>query len=180
MAFPRLLSSFKAAVPAFIRRRPIVAATVSYFGISYAARPLIHHFNTNEENANADDPRRPFRATDVLYPGRMWSRFMFSLLDRLMNVRETEESVVLNVYTFNNVRKEEVEVTVDRNTLTVKDALPGRNQFNGTINLTGKHCDILHTTANLNNNFLQVAVPKLKNQDEDEEDDLIVHHVDVE
>lgn len=39
---------------------------------------------------------------------------------------------------FRGVRKEEVEVTVDDNTLAVKDALPGRNQFNATINLTGK------------------------------------------
>ena len=51
-------------------------------------------------------------------------------------------------------------VTVDRNTLTVKDVLPGRNQFNGTINLTGKR--------------------KKKEEDEDEDEDPIVHHVDVE
>lgn len=179
MTFSRFLSSsFKAAVPTFIRRRPIVTATVSYFGISYAARPLIRYFNTTEQNANADDPLRPFRATDVFYPGRMLSRFMFSLIDRHVNVRETEESIVLRYCGLSDVKKEDVKVFVDRNILKIEDTFPGRNRFSGTLDLAKKNCDGLHTTAKFENNVLQIVIPK-KNKDEDEVD-LIVLHVIVE
>jgi len=46
--------------------------------------------------------------------------------------------------------------------------------------LKGKHCDIVNTIAKMmENNVLKIVIPKLKNKEEDE-DDLTVHHVDVE
>jgi HSP20 family molecular chaperone IbpA len=187
MAFSRFLSSsyrsFKAAVPTFIRRHPIVTTAVSYLGISYATRPLIRRFETNEENANAD-PLRPFPATDIFYPGRMLGRVMFSMIDHYINVRETDESIVLR-YRLSDVRKEDVKVFVDHNVLKIEDAFPGRNRFRGTLDLAEKNCDGVHTTAKFENDVLEVVIPKKrkKNKEEDEDEvdvDLIVLHVIVE
>ncbi|AES96028.1 hypothetical protein MtrunA17_Chr5g0412341 [Medicago truncatula] len=168
MAFSRLLSSsyhsFMSAVPAFIRHRPFATAAMSLVAISYATPRLIRYFNTNElnNNNNNDDD------DDLV----------------LWDFTETEESVILRSnLVADNVRKEEIDVCVDHGTLRIEDVLPGRNLFSVTLNLKGKHCDFVNTKAKMiENNFIEVVVPKLKNkeEDEDEDDDVIVHHVDVE
>jgi len=166
MAFSRLLSSsyhsFMSAVPTFVHRHPVATAAVSVVAISYAAPRLIRYFNTNElnnSNNNDDDD-------DLV----------------LCYFAETEESVILRSnLVADNVRKEEIDVCVDHGTLRIEDVLPGRNLFSVTLKLKGKHCDFVNTKAKMiENNFIEIVVPKLKNKEEDEDDDVIVHHVDVE
>jgi HSP20 family molecular chaperone IbpA len=175
MAFSRFLSSSYRSFKAFIRRRPIVTTAVSYFAISYAARSLIRRFNTDEQNANADDHLRPFRATDVFYPGRMLGRVMFSMIDRHVNMRETEEAVVLRYCVLSDVKKEDVKVFLDRNILKIEDTFPNRNRFSGTLDLAGKNLDGVHTTAKFENNVLEIVIPKKLKNEEDEDEDLMVH-----
>jgi len=104
-------------------------------------------------------------------------------MERVCNVRETEDSLIMRLNLFSsNFQKDEVDVTVDHNTLTVKDALPYGNRFSATLGLTGKNCDVVQTTAKImENNVLEIVIPKLKNKEEEEdEDNVIVHHVHVE
>jgi len=53
----------------------------------------------------------------------MLGRVMFSMIDRHVNVRETEESVVVRYCGLSDVKKEDVKVFVDRNILKIEDTL---------------------------------------------------------
>jgi len=107
------------------------------------------------------------------------------MIDRHVNVRETEEAIVLRYCGLSDVKKEDVKVFVDRNILKIEDTFPGRNRFSGTLDLVEKNCHGLHTTAKFENDVLEVVIPKKrkKNKEEDEDEldvDLIVLHVIVE
>jgi HSP20 family molecular chaperone IbpA len=106
-------------------------------------------------------------------PTSIWSqvynmgRQLFKLLEeQCFSVRETEDSLRIRLFMF-GLDKEDVNITVDHNTLTIKGLKQTeegcRQVLSSTYDLTGKPYKIDQIKAKIKNGcVLKIVVPKMK------------------
>jgi len=117
---------------------------------------------------------------DMGSPTSIWSqvykmaRQLFNTLkEQCFSMKETEDSLCIPLYMF-GLDKEDVKITVDHKTLTikgVKETEEGcRQVLNSTYDLSGKPYKIDQIKAKIKNDcVLKVVVPKMKEVEEIQE-----------
>lgn len=123
--------------------------------------------------------RSLFGKFDMSHPTHIWDEvvkkidpsYVFPFMERVCDMRESDDSVVFRLYLF-GLGKEAIKVHADNNTLYVED-LDGI--FVAKFDLAGKHCNIHNIKAVMKTGVLKVVVPKLMKEDEEKDEDAIIH-----